>query len=130
MDRDEMIDYLIEVGEAVEYGERWTGDTTHEWWWTDKDRTSRDYRMVATYHGTGARGDDDEAEYVRRLLDLGRAGIVSNPRNLPLEDLVRTMVRPEDTNLTHLIIDGKAVRFRNYFHTAAPEGRYDHGSPE
>lgn len=123
MDREAMIDYLIEVGEAVEWGERWTGDTTHEWWWTDKDKTSRDYRLVATYHGTGARGDDDEAEYAQRLRDLGRAVLVAD--DLVTPEQLDAWRADTISNITHVVMmGGKVVRIRNYFHTAAPEGRY------
>lgn len=123
MTDEELIQYLIDTGEAVEYGERWTPTTTHEWWWcanTDNGR-HRHVRLVATYHGGGNRGDDDEAEYVRRLLDLGRAVRfedlqVSDLTEAVLEELRNTM----PVERTHVIRDGKAVRFRQY--SLAPEG--------
>lgn len=116
-DDEVLIAYLIDTGEAVEYGEAWTETTTHEWWWcanTDNGR-HRHVRLVATYHGGGNRGDDDEAEYVQRLLDLGRAVLAEKA--------------PEDLNslppeFTHVIrtVDGvrKAERFRKY--SLPPEG--------
>lgn len=104
---EELIDYLIDEGEAVEYGERWTENTTHEWW-RDADG-KRHCRLVQTYHGGGSRGDDDEAEYAQRLLDTGRA---VHEGDADTEDLPR--------EVTHLIgADGKAKRFRYY--VAPPE---------
>ncbi len=124
MDDEELIQHLIEAGEAVQYGERWTPTTTHEWWWTNDDHTDRSVRLVQTYHGGGNRGDDDEAEYVRRLRDLGRA--VDVPEGaLDADDL---RARYPDASITHVIQGGKAVRFRYYI--APPEGVSHDGSPE
>lgn len=113
-DQDELIDYLISAGEAVEYGEPWTETTTHEWW---RDSTGqRHVRLVMTYHGGGSRGDDDEAEYVRRLLNMGRA--VS-------ADLVHKHTASGSSDpmelrqITHVIENGKARRIRHY--VAPPE---------
>jgi hypothetical protein len=113
MTDDELIDYLISVGEAVEYGEPWTETTTHEWW---RDTNGdRHVRLVQTYHGGGNRGDDDEAEYVQRLLDMGRA-VQLNDATLTDEQL-RNGLPP---HVTHVIRDGKAKRFRYYM--PPPEG--------
>jgi len=103
-DEEALVDYLISVGEAVEYGEPWTETTTHEWW-RDADGR-RHVRLVMTYHGGGGRGDDDQAEYVRRLLDTGRAvpeaGAPADRLDLPPE-------------VTHVIrADGTPERFRYY----------------
>lgn len=115
---DDLIDYLIREGEAVEYGERWTNTTTHEWWRDAQGK--RHCRLVMTGHGGGSRGDNDEAEYASHLLALGRAvrvedvdpdvGVIdaSNvDEHLPVE-------------VTHFIEDGRAKRFRYY--VAPPEG--------
>jgi hypothetical protein len=122
MTDDELIDCLIRTGEAVEYGEPWTETTTHEWW---RDSTGqRHVRLVMTYHGGGNRGDDDEAEYVRRLLDTGRAVSAelvhkhtssgsSDPLQLPRQ-------------ITHVIENGKARRIRYYM--PPPEGVNPDGS--
>lgn len=113
MNEEDLVQYLIDVGEAVEYGEPWTEQTTHEWW-RDSDG-HRHVRLVMTYHGGGSRGDDDEAEYVRRLLDMGRAVEVGENDALPdpgTTDLPR--------EITHVIQGGKAKRFR--FYVAPPEG--------
>lgn len=122
MNEEELIDYLIDSGEAVEYGESWTPETTHEWW-RDKDG-KRHVRLVMTHHGGGSRGDDDEAEYARRLLDTGKA--VEANGLYPLEETLDRMRHyaddPNDTSVTaqtHVIYDGKAHRFR-YF-VAPPE---------
>lgn len=106
-DEEALIDYLISVREAVEYGEPWTETTTYEWW-HDADG-HRHARQVMSYHGGGSRGDDDEAEYVRRLLDLGRAVEVGD--HAPLPDPATTDLPAE---VTHVIKDGKAERFRFY----------------
>lgn len=102
------IDYLIENGEAVQYGERWTEKTTHEWWLDESGK--RHCRQVMSYHGGGSRGDDDEAEYVQRLLDQGRA--------IPAEQVDRLALRagwmPFDEKITHMIENGKAIRLRYY----------------
>jgi hypothetical protein len=125
-DDDPAIDYLISKREAVEYGERWTPETTHEWW---IDSTGeRHCRLVQTYHGGGGRGDDDQAEYVRRLLDMGRAHPVPLATNTAIAELseedkvsLRTAL-PEE--VTHVIVgDGdqvRALRFRHY--VPPPEG--------
>jgi hypothetical protein len=123
-DEETLVDYLISVGEAVEYGEPWTETTTHEWW--RDSNGDRHVRLVMTYHGGGNRGDDDEAEYVRRLLDMGRAvGAASvhkhtssgssDPHQLPRQ-------------ITHVIENGKARRFRYYM--PPPEGVNPDGSGE
>jgi hypothetical protein len=112
----QLIDYLIEAGEAVEYGEPWTEETTHEWW-IDTDG-ERHCRLVQTYHGGGSRGDDDQAEYARRLLDLGRAVTaesigIDNTLPDPNTDWLPREV-------THVVYDGVAKRFRRY--NPPPEG--------
>lgn len=118
MDDEDLINELIRTGEAVEYGERWTEHTTHEWWWcaNNKNGRHRHVRLVATHHGGGNRGDDDEAEYVQRLLTLGRAVLAADATydlgSLPIE-------------FTHVIrtdAAGKryAERFRQY--QLPPEG--------
>jgi len=126
----QLIDYLIVTGEAVEYGERWTGKTTHEWW-TDS-AGERHCRLVQTYHGGGGRDDDDEAEYVRRLIDMGRAHPVplAVPDGYELTDVDKATLRealPE--TITHVLVphmlklrgDGQiAVRIRRY--NPPPEG--------
>jgi hypothetical protein len=119
-DDEELIRYLISVGEAVEYGEPWTETTTHEWWWcaNNADGRHRHVRLVQTYHGGGNRGDDDEAEYARRLLDTGRAVTAESigiDNTLPDPD---TDWLPRE--VTHVIYDGKAKRFRHYM--PPPEG--------
>lgn len=119
----QLIDHLIRTEEAVEYGERWTPKTTHEWW-IGSDGVRR-YRLVQTYHGGGSRGDDDEAEYARRLLDLHRAFRVDMSPNHVLTDAeidhLREVGGPE---MTHVIVgDGdnlRAVRIRRY--NPPPEG--------
>jgi hypothetical protein len=117
-DDDELIDYLISVGEAVEYGEPWTPETTHEWW---RDRNGdRRVRLVQTYHGGGNRGDDDQAEYARRLLDMGRAVHESDAPDERLD------LPP---HITHVIkADGTAERFRYYM--PPPEGVSPRGAGE
>lgn len=115
-DDDTLIDYLISVGEAVEYGEPWTETTTHEWW--RDSNGDRRVRLVQTYHGGGNRGDDDEAEYTRRLLDMGRAVTAESigiDNTLPDPD---TDLLPRE--VTHVVYDGKAKRFRHYM--PPPEG--------
>lgn len=126
-DEEALIDYLIGAGEAVEYGEPWAETTTHEWW---RDTNGdRHVRLVMTYHGGGNRGDDDEAEYVRRLLDMGRA---IRFEDLQVRDLTEAVLEDlQDTlapNRTHVIKDGKAVRFRYYM--PPPEGVSTDGSGE
>lgn len=121
-DEEALADYLISVGEAVEYGEPWTETTTHEWW-RDADG-DRHVRLVMTYHGGGNRGDDDEAEYVRRLLDTGRAVTAESigiDNTLPDPD---TDLLPRE--VTHVIYGGKAKRFRYYM--PPPEGVSTDGS--
>lgn len=122
----QLIDYLIGVDEAVEYGEQWTEKTTHEWWVDTAGE--RHCRLVQTYHGGGSRGDDDQAEYAQRLLDMGRAQIwakvtgepLPEPRESDLENLRRAL--PD--NMTHVIVgegdQRRAVRFRRY--SPPPEG--------
>jgi hypothetical protein len=109
------IDYLIENGEAVQYGERWTEKTTHEWWLDESGK--RHCRLVMTYHGGGNRGDDDEAEYVRRLLDTGRAITANDIQVKTVDSSVLEQLRetiPEGP-ITHVIDSrGKAHRFRYY----------------
>lgn len=118
MDDEELISYLISEGEAVEYGEPWTETTTHEWWWCANTKPSRHrhVRLVATYHGGGNRGDDDEAEYVQRLLDLGRAVLAENaPADLATLPIEYThVIRTDDNGTRH------AERFRQY--SLPPEG--------
>lgn len=106
----ELIDYLISVGEAVEYGEQWTEKTTHEWWVDTAGE--RHCRLVQTYHGGGSRGDDDQAEYAQRLLDLGRAVI-------DVDNLDKSALPPE---ITHIVDfpSMRATRFRRY--SPPPEG--------
>lgn len=114
-EEDALIDYLISVGEAVEYGEPWTDTTTHEWWRNSTGR--RQVRLVMTYHGGGNRGDDDHAEYARRLLDMGRAVTdesIGIDNTLPDPD---TDLLPRE--ITHVIYDGAPRRFRYY--VAPPE---------
>lgn len=126
----QLIDYLIEVGEAVEYGEPWTEKTTHEWW-IDSSGV-RQCRLVQTYHGGGGRGDDDQAEYVRRLIDLGRAAHFARQENgdlVEIEQLTKEdvlylcQVHPEP-KVTHAIVGTgdqvRALRFRRYM--PPPEG--------
>jgi hypothetical protein len=117
-DDEALIDYLISVGEAVEYGEPWTETTTHEWW---RDASGdRHVRLVQTYHGGGNRGDDDEAEYAQRLFETGRA--IKSAVALR-DEYVRTL-RPE---ITHVIdSSGRARRFRYYM--PPPEGVNPDGS--
>lgn len=118
----QLIDYLIKKGEAVEHGERLTKDTTHEWWIDTAGQ--RHVRLVQTYHGGGGRGDDDEAEYVQRLLDLGRA--VHIPGATTLTDGDRDLMLRQYPDITHVIIDSEqrgqrqAVRIRRY--NPPPEG--------
>jgi hypothetical protein len=106
------IDYLIENGEAVQYGERWTEKTTHEWWLDESGK--RHCRLVMTYHGGGNRGDDDEAEYIRRLLDMNRAKCISyDSANWELGVTENVLSWPDE--VTHVIdTDGKLHRFRYY----------------
>lgn len=118
------IDYLISVEEAVEYGDPWTPKTTHEWWIDTSGK--RHCWLVRTYHGGGGRGDDDEAEYVRRLLDMGRAHEVplawGTADTLTEEDKAQLRDVLPDT-ITHVITappEGKAVRIRHY--SLPPEG--------
>lgn len=122
----QLIDYLIETGEAVEYGEPWTPETTHEWW---VDTTGeRHCRLVQTYHGGGSRGDDDQAEYAQRLLDLGRARRTESERAFLAAELteedkqeLREMLPGE---VTHVVVgtgdQARALRFRRY--NPPPEG--------
>lgn len=126
----QLIDFLIGTEEAVEYGERWTEKTTHEWW-IDRDGV-RHCRLVQTYHGGGSRGDDDEAEYIRRLIDMGRAhpAPLAVPDGHELTEADKAQLReilPE--TITHVLVphvlelrgDGLiAVRIRHY--VAPPEG--------
>lgn len=121
----QLIDYLIEAGEAVEYGERWTEKTTHEWW-IDRDG-ARHARLVQTYHGGGSRGDDDQAEYAERLLNLGRAvrfSRMDGPVHELAEDDIAFLVKHHGAEVTHVVIgDGeqaRALRFRRY--SPPPEG--------
>jgi hypothetical protein len=122
----QLIDYLIETGEAVEYGEPWTETTTHEWW-TDSTGVRR-YRLVQTYHGGGGRGDDDQAEYARRLLELGRAvrfGKIDGPvHELDPADVAFLVKTHPGHQVTHAVVgDGdamRALRFRRY--NPPPEG--------
>lgn len=121
----QLIDYLIGVGEAVEYGEQWTEKTTHEWWIDTAGE--RQLRLVQTYHGGGSRGDDDQAEYAQRLLDLGRAVWFSRTdgpvHELSEEDIawLRDNHVPE---VTHAVVgeggQARALRFRRY--SPPPEG--------
>lgn len=121
-----IIDYLIKVKEAVEYGERWTEKTTHEWW-IGSDGVRR-YRLVATYHGGGSRGDDDQAEYAQRLLDMGRARRTDSAQAFLVDELSeqdKQYLRdtlPEE--VTHVVVgsgaDARALRFRRY--NPPPEG--------
>lgn len=107
------IQFLIDNGEAVQYGERWTPKTTHEWWLDESGK--RHCRQVMSYHGGGNRGDDDEVEYVRRLLDMGRA-IELDPEMGEVTEADKEALRdqfPED-ELTHVIVNGKAHRIRYY----------------
>lgn len=121
----QLIDYLIETGEAVEYGERWTEKTTHEWWIDTSGE--RHHRLVQTYHGGGSRGDDDQAEYARRLLDLGRAVRFSRTDG-PVHELtehdVTWLCDNHVPEVTHAVIGendwARALRFRRY--SPAPEG--------
>lgn len=119
MDDEELYQALLYMGEVVEYGERWTPTTTHEWW-RDADGNRR-VRLVQTYHGGGNRGDDDEAEYVQRLRDMGRSWDVAVMfSELTDEDKAeyRAVAPP---HVTHVItIDDKPVRIRYY--VAPPEG--------
>lgn len=120
----QLIDFLIDTDEAVEYGERWTEKTTHEWW-IGSDGVRR-YRLVQTYHGGGSRGDDDQAEYARRLIDMGRA------HPLPLAEYVTELTEEEADRLrfmlpdeiTHVIVgegeQARALRIRRY--SPPPEG--------
>lgn len=117
-EEESLVAYLIDAGEAVEYGERWTEATTYEWWWcanTEGGR-HRHCRLVATYHGGGNRGDDDEAEYVQRLLDLGRAVLADDApqdlNSLPLEYTHVVRTREDGTRYSE--------RFRQY--SLPPEG--------
>lgn len=119
------IDYLIEIGEAVEYGEPWTAKTTHEWW-IGSDGVRR-HRLVQTYHGGGGRGDDDQAEYIQRLLDLGRAVHMPGPTALTDGDRDLLLRQYPDPAITHVIINHatergmrQAVRLRRY--NPPPEG--------
>lgn len=122
----QLINYLIDAGEAVEYGDRWTENTTHEWW--RDSNGERHVRLVQTYHGGGGRGDDDEAEYVRRLLDMGRAHPVPLATNTVITELSeedKAQLRnalPE--TVTHVLVgEGdrvRALRFRHY--VSPPEG--------
>lgn len=112
-DEEDLVGYLIGVGEAVEYGESWAEQTTHEWW-TDSEG-DRHVRLVQTYHGGGSRGDDLEGEYAQRLLDLGRAVVVGDHEELP--DPATTDLPPE---VTHVIRNGLPERFRRYI--GPPEG--------
>lgn len=119
----QLIDYLIESGEAVEYGEPWTEKTTHEWWVDSAGE--RHCRLVQTYHGGGSRGDDDQDEYARRLLNLGRAFSLelSSSHILTEGELEHLRVISEPT-MTHVVIrDGTRqtpVRIRRY--SPPPEG--------
>lgn len=120
----QLIDYLIGVKEAVEYGDPWTPKTTYEWWIDTSGE--RHCRLVQTYHGGGSRGDDDEAEYIRRLLDMRRAHEVplawGTKATLTEEDKASLRDVLPDT-VTHVITappDSKAVRIRHY--VAPPEG--------
>ena len=101
----QLIDYLIKTGEAVQYGERWTRKTTHEWW---VDSTGqRHCRLVQTYHGGGGRGDDDEAEYVRRLIDMGRAHPVplAVPEDYELTEADKEQLRDVlPGTITHVLV--------------------------
>lgn len=116
-DEEALVDYLISVGEAVEYGEPWTETTTHEWW---RDTNGdRHVRLVMTYHGGGNRGDDDEAEYVRRLLDMGRA--VTHVHG-DYHEYANSL----PPHVTHVIVNGKAKRIRYYM--PPPEGVSTDGS--
>lgn len=120
---EELIEYLVSVGEAVEYGEPWTETTTHEWWWcaNNENGRHRHVRLVQTYHGGGNRGDDDEAEYAQRLLDMGRAVRFEDLQVGDLTDHVLDELRETmPAEITHVIRDGKAKRFRNYM--PPPEG--------
>lgn len=102
-DEEALVSYLIDVGEAVEYGEPWNENTTHEWWQDSDGR--RHVRLVQTYHGGGGRGDDVEGEYARRLLDLGRA--VHDQEGLDRDSL--------PAEVTHIIdAQGQPQRFRRY----------------
>jgi hypothetical protein len=119
----QLIDYLISKREAVEYGEPWTPETTHEWW-IDSAGT-RHCRLVQTYHGGGGRGDDDENEYAQRLLDLGRAVYIPGPTELTDGD--RDLMLRQHPDITHVVISAtgkrgqrKAVRIRRY--SPPPEG--------
>lgn len=118
----QLIDHLIDAGEAVEYGEPWTEKTTHEWW---RDASGvRHVRLVQTDHGGGSRGDDDQVEYAQRLLDLGRA--VHIPGATTLTDGDRDLMLRQYPDITHVVIDGgqrgqrQAVRIRRY--SPPPEG--------
>lgn len=121
------IDYLISTGEAVEYGEQWTDKTTHEWW-RDADG-KRHVRLVMTSHGGGTWGDDDEAEYVQRLLDGNLAVQVDLDEGESLdEDLKSVLRRVVPDRYTHVVVDGKASRIRYY--VPSPTEVIEHGSPE
>lgn len=119
----QLIDFLIESGEAVEYGEPWTDKTTHEWWVDSAGE--RHCRLVQTYHGGGSRGDDDQDEYARRLIDTHRAFRVdvSSSHEFTESELehLRSVGGP---TMTHVIAtDGqrsRVVRIRRYI--PPPEG--------
>jgi hypothetical protein len=117
-EQDDLIDYLISAGEAVEYGEPWTETTTHEWW-RDTDGV-RQVRLVQTYHGGGNRGDDDEAEYVQRLLDMGRASFADFEGDIT--DAERDFLPPEITHVIRQRDDGSLYATRIRYYMPPPEG--------
>jgi hypothetical protein len=115
---DELAQFLIDTGEAVEYGDPWTERTTHEWWGTAPNRK---VRLVMMYHGRGRHGDDDEAEYVRRLLDMGRARELSPDHSGEVTEQDKEALRNAlPMHITHVVTPaGTAIRIRHY--VPAPE---------
>lgn len=122
-----MIDYLIDSGEAVEYGERWTDKTTHEWW--RDENGERHVRLVMTHHGGGSWGDDDEAEYVQRLLGQNLAVQLDMDEGETFDEEFKAVLRRVvPAQYTHVVVEGKAHRIRYY--VANPAEVIEHGSPE